>query len=59
MGFGYARRRHDAAKDASRDDSREADPLSRFAYVEPEESIANESAEHRHGENCSCNLRGE
>ncbi|WP_162932650.1 hypothetical protein [Solimonas sp. K1W22B-7] len=57
MGFGYARRSHDAAKDASREQSREADLLARFAYVEsPEED---EPETHRHGEHCSCGLRGE
>jgi hypothetical protein len=57
MAFGYARRGHDAAKDASREPSREVDPLARFAYVESGED--HEPEPHRHGERCACGLRGE
>ncbi len=57
MAFGYARRSHDAVRDASREQSREADLLARFAYVDsPDED---EPETHRHGEHCSCGLRGE
>ena len=57
MAFGYARRRRDEAQDASPEPSREADPLARFAYVEPAEEDPSET--HRHGEHCACGLRGE
>jgi len=57
MGFGFARRSHDAEKDASREPSRETDLLARFAYVEPLEE--DEPVTHSHGENCACGLRGE
>ncbi|MDM4771835.1 hypothetical protein [Solimonas sp. SE-A11] len=57
MGFGFAKRSHDAAKDAAREETRAADPLTRFAYVEPTEE--DEPETHRHGESCACRLRGE
>jgi len=57
MSFGFARRSFDEAKDASREPSREADPLARFAYVEPPDE--EEPDTHPHSEHCSCALRGE
>ena len=57
MDFGYARRSHDVAQDAAREENRAADPLARFAYVEPAEE--DEPETHRHGESCACRLRGE
>jgi hypothetical protein len=57
MDFGYARRSHDVAQDAAREENRAADPLARFAYGEPAEE--DEPETHRHGESCACRLRGE